>query len=98
MGCPSKGSAYLGLQNGTVTAKTKQLKSVFGTKTELIAKLITRNLKIVNDHEKRLSFNDHEKRFSVNDHEKRLSVNDHEKRLSVNDHENVLALMIKKNV
>ena len=89
MGCPSKGSAYLGLQNGTVTAKTKQLKSVFGTKTELIAKLITRNLKIVNDHEKRLS---------VNDHEKRLSVNDHEKRLSVNDHENVLALMIKKNV
>ena len=98
MGCPSKGSAYLGLQNGTVTAKTKQLKSVFGTKTELIAKLITRNLKIFNDHEKHLSVNDHEKRFSVNDHEKRLSVNDHEKRLSVNDHENVLALMIKKNV
>lgn len=57
---PSKGSAYLGLQNGTVTAKTKQLKSVFGTKTELITRLIMRNLKIVNDHENRLSVNDHE--------------------------------------
>ena len=79
MGCPSKGSAYLGLQNGTVTAKTKQLKSVFGTKTE----------QIVNDHEKRLSVNDHEKRFSVNDHEKRLSVNDHENVLALMIKKNV---------